>query len=63
MADISKRTEAVRMPPQSLEAEAALLGSLLLDKEAIWRVVDIMEPKDFYKAAHRMIYEAVLEVL
>lgn len=51
------------MPPQSLEAEAALLGSLLIDKEAIWRVVDYIEPKDFYKASHRMIFEAALEVL
>ncbi len=63
MADTTQRIDTVRMPPQSLEAEAALLGSLLLDKEAIWRVVDITEPKDFYKAIHRTIFEAVLEVL
>ncbi|MBI2055391.1 MAG: replicative DNA helicase [Candidatus Sungbacteria bacterium] len=63
MADTTQRLDTVRMPPQSLEAEAALLGSLLLDKEAIWRVVDILEPKDFYKAVHRAIYEAALEVL
>lgn len=63
MADATQRIDTVRMPPQSLEAEAALLGSLLLDKEAIWRVVDVIEPKDFYKAAHRSIYEAAVEVL
>ena len=51
------------MPPQSLEAESALLGSLLIDKEAIWRVVDIMEAKDFYKGTHRMIYEAMVELV
>lgn len=63
MAESSSRIDTVRMPPQSLEAEAALLGSLLIDKEAIWRVVDVLEPKDFYKASHRMIYEAALEVI
>ncbi len=63
MPDTSQRIDTVRMPPQSLEAEAALLGSLLLDREAIWRVTDVLEAKDFYKAIHRTIYEAVLEVL
>ena len=63
MADTMQKLDTVRMPPQSLEAEAALLGSLLIDKEAIWRVVDYLEPKDFYKATHRMIYEAMLEVM
>ena len=63
MADYIQKIDTVRMPPQSLEAEAALLGSLLLDKDAIWRVVDVLEPKDFYKAVHRTIYEAALEVL
>ncbi|MDP3727462.1 MAG: replicative DNA helicase [bacterium] len=55
--------DTVRMPPQSLEAEAALLGSLILDQEAIWRVVDVLEGKDFYKAIHRTIYEAITDVL
>lgn len=63
MADTREKIDTVRMPPQSLEAEAALLGSLLIDKEAIWRVVDIMEAKDFYKGTHRTIYEAVLELV
>lgn len=63
MADSYQKIDTVRMPPQSLEAEAALLGSLILDKEAIWKVVDFLEPKDFYKAIHRTIYEAVLEIL
>lgn len=63
MAESYQKIDTVRMPPQSLEAEAALLGSLLIDKEAIWRVVDYIEPKDFYKASHRMIFEAALEVL
>ena len=63
MADTNQRIDTVRMPPQSLEAEAALLGSLILDQEAIWRVVDALEAKDFYKAIHRTIYEAIVEIL
>ncbi len=63
MADSTQRVDTVRMPPQSLEAEAALLGSLILDTEAIWRVVDALEAKDFYKAIHRTIYEAMLELV
>ncbi len=63
MADTSQRIDTVRMPPQALEAEAALLGSLILDKEAIWRVVDVLEAKDFYKAIHRTIYEVMFELV
>ena len=63
MPDTREKIDTVRMPPQSLEAEAALLGSLLLDKEAIWRVADYLEAKDFYKATHRTIYEAALELV
>ncbi|RJQ37823.1 replicative DNA helicase [Candidatus Parcubacteria bacterium] len=62
MPDGTRKTDAVRMPPQALEAEAALLGSLVLDPNAIWRVVDFLEPKDFYKAVHRSIYEAIVDM-
>ncbi len=63
MADTREKLDTVRMPPQSLEAEAALLGSLLLDKEAFWRVADVIESKDFYKAGHRIIFETIQEVV
>ncbi|MDD4996454.1 MAG: replicative DNA helicase [Patescibacteria group bacterium] len=51
-----------KMPPQNIEAEEALLGSLLIDKEAIVRIADTMESDDFYKDIHQMIYRAMLEV-
>ncbi|MGC9048643.1 MAG: replicative DNA helicase [Patescibacteria group bacterium] len=51
-----------KLPPQNLEAEAALLGSLLIDKEAIIKVADIVRLDDFYKDTHKIIYEAMLEV-
>jgi replicative DNA helicase len=48
-----------RVPPHSLEAEQSLLGALLLDNMAWERVALILTPKDFYKGAHRKIYEQI----
>ncbi|PIS05136.1 MAG: replicative DNA helicase [Candidatus Buchananbacteria bacterium CG10_big_fil_rev_8_21_14_0_10_42_9] len=48
-----------KVPPHSLEAEQSLLGALVLDKDAIVKVADIINPDDFYKDAHRYIYEAM----
>lgn len=52
--------EGARIPPQSVEAEASLLGSLLIDSEAIVKVADIVRSEDFYDERHRYIYEAAL---
>ncbi len=49
-----------KLPPQDLEAEQSLLGSLLIDKNAIIKVVDFLKPRDFYKNSHREIYEAII---
>jgi len=51
-----------KLPPQNLEAEKCLLGSLMLDKEAILKVVDFLTPTDFYKGDHQRIYQAMLEI-
>ncbi len=51
-----------RVPPQSIEAEQATLGSLLISKEAVYEVVDILFPEDFYREAHRKIYSAILDL-
>lgn len=48
-----------RVPPQSIEAEMSTLGSMLIDRDAIAKVIDILEPEDYYKEAHRAIYEAI----
>lgn len=49
-----------RIPPQNLEAEEAILGSLLLDPEAISRIVDLLKVEAFYLSAHREIYRTAL---
>ncbi|MDP4009119.1 MAG: DnaB-like helicase N-terminal domain-containing protein, partial [bacterium] len=53
---------ADRLPPQSIESEMSLLGSLMLDKDAIIKVVDFLLPQDFYKKTHKTIYNAVLDL-
>lgn len=50
------------MPPQNLEAESSVLGSLMLDRDAIIRVADTVIADDFYDARHALIYENMLEL-
>jgi len=56
MADLTK------IPPQNIEAEQSVLGSILLDKEALLKVSDFLRPDDFYRDDHKTIYEAVLKL-
>lgn len=51
-----------KIPPHSLEAEESLLGSLLIDKDAIIKVADNLMPQDFYKDAHKMIFETIKDL-
>lgn len=53
---------ALRTPPQNLEAEISVLGSLMLDKDAIIKIADLISPDDFYDPKHRMIYEAIFQL-
>ena len=48
-----------QLPPQNIDAEKSLLGALLIDKEAINKVVDFLRPQDFYNRNHQLIYEAI----
>ncbi len=51
-----------KLLPQNVEAEAGVLGSLLIDPEAIVQVADFLRPDDFYREAHRLIFQAVLDL-
>ena len=51
-----------KIPPQSLEIEQSLLGSLMLDRSAINKVADLLAPEDFYRHAHREIYAVCREL-
>ena len=50
----------LKVPPQNLEAEQTVLGSLMIDKNAIFKVADILVPDDFYTPTHERIYDAIL---
>jgi len=49
-----------RIPPQNLEAEQAVLGSMLIERAAVEKAAEIIKPEDFYRDAHRYIFEAML---
>lgn len=58
----SRKSNAARTPPQSLEAEQALLGSIMLRPEGMVDATDIVTPDSFYAEKHRIIYQAMLQL-
>jgi replicative DNA helicase len=55
-------SEFDRLPPHSIEAEEAVLGSLLIDPDAIFEVSTFLKPESFYREQNRWIYESMLEL-
>jgi replicative DNA helicase len=51
-----------RQPPQDLSAEQSVLGGMLLSKDAIADVVEVLRPDDFYRPAHQTVYECILDL-
>ncbi|EKB49726.1 Replicative DNA helicase [Cecembia lonarensis LW9] len=51
-----------KLPPQAVDLEEAVLGALMLEKDALTTVVDILKPESFYKEAHKVIYSAILDL-
>ncbi|MCD9032919.1 replicative DNA helicase [Luteimonas sp. Y-2-2-4F] len=56
------RIEQLRVPPQSVEAEQAVLGGLMLAPEAFDRIADMLVEPDFYRRDHQLIYRAIREL-
>jgi replicative DNA helicase len=52
----------VRVPPQFLDGERAILGGVLLDNDALPKVIDILTPEDFYREAHRHLYRTIVHL-
>ena len=52
----------LKMLPQSVEAEEAVLGAILVNPASLGRIVEFLKPESFYKPAHKVIYEAVLDL-
>ncbi len=48
--------------PHNIEAEQSILGGILLDKDVINKVAEVIKPEDFYLDSHKKIYEGILEL-
>jgi len=53
---------SMRIPPQNLDAEKALLGALMIRKEAMHDIDDVVTPDTFYSEKHRIIFQAILKL-
>jgi replicative DNA helicase len=51
-----------KLPPSNLEAEQSVLGSLLIDRDAVIRIASFLKPGDFYSGGNGLIYEAILDL-
>ncbi|MCC6346011.1 MAG: replicative DNA helicase [Nitrospirales bacterium] len=51
-----------KLPPQNIEAEQSVLGSIIFDNEALPKVLEVLSPDDFYKESHRRLYNAMLDL-
>ncbi len=51
-----------KLPPQNIEAEKCLLGCLMIDPEAVLKVSDFLNPRDFYKNTHQEIYQTIIDL-
>jgi replicative DNA helicase len=54
--------EQIRIPPHNLEAEKSVLGSVMIEKNAIVKIADILQPEDYYFDTHAMVYTAMQEL-
>ena len=56
------KKNSVRIPPQNLDSEKAVLGSIMLRKEAMHEVEDVISPDSFYADKHKIIFQAMLDL-
>ncbi len=63
VADNTTTTETYRTAPQNVEAEQALLGAILVNNEAFYRVSDFLEPQHFFEPVHKAIFEVAGQLI
>ncbi len=51
-----------RMPPQNIEAEQSVLGAMLIEKEAISKISEVLKVQDFYREANRLVFQAIIDL-
>ncbi|MEG3765933.1 replicative DNA helicase [Alteromonas sp. 14N.309.X.WAT.G.H12] len=62
-ASKDKNVEKLKVPPHSIEAEQAILGSMLIDPESWDKVAEVVTENDFYNHSHQVIFKVVLDLL
>ncbi|MDP9800870.1 replicative DNA helicase [Arcanobacterium wilhelmae] len=62
MSEVVANSSFERTPPQNLEAEMSVLGGMMLSKDAIAEVVEVLRANDFYRPAHATIFEVVMDL-
>lgn len=60
--NLSQNSLVAKIPPQALDMEEAVLGALLLEKDALHRIIDILKANMFYKEANSLIFEAITDL-
>jgi len=60
--DYQEGRSQLRVPPSNLDAEESVLGATMISADAVNTVMDQLEPADFYKPAHQLIFEAIVEL-
>lgn len=60
--DIDNQVQNMRIPPHSIEAEQSVIGSMIMDHEAVIVASEILRPEDFYRPDHEQIYGAIMEL-
>ena len=51
-----------KLPPQAVDIEEAVLGALMLERDALTDVIDILKPDSFYREGHKLIFEAIVQL-
>ena len=60
--NIQTTATAIKLPQNSQEAEQSVLGGLMLNDQHWFDLVDILQPSDFYRNQHQLIYQAMIEL-
>ena len=60
--DINTNLDLGKLPPQALDLEESVLGALMLEKDALTNVIDILKPENFYKDANKEIYQSIIDL-
>src|ERR1700722_14000619 len=62
LVDTSLGTQLEKLPPSSIEAEACLLASMMLEKELIGQIIPLIERDAFFQADHQIIFDVLLKL-